>query len=258
MLREKRDNIFLKAEGNLKAYRFNIQSIHLVVEEARLNLAFERKFLNCREPLIYQGVSRIGSFENISPGLLNYRCKFQNVPYPEGVFICALPKNALGQNFQWTALNSNVFIPHNVESVRLRFQNKPLALRTPSLGDFRQHMMGIKQVLDYSKSPPFGIFQEKGLSNFNILKEGGDNTIYPHLYFNLTPSGKESRIIPVGDDGHMITRPGDVHVSFNFKTGGATNDAVYLIYIFYTDANVLFDMKTRQFTTLYKMVGGNP
>ena len=227
------------------------------MEEARLNLTFERKFLNRKDPLIYQGTSRIGMYENITAGLLNYRCKLQNVPYPEGIFVCALPKDALGPNFKWTTQSNKVFKSHNVENVKIRFQNKALALRSPCLGDFRHHMMGIKQFLDYNENPPFGIFQERGLSTFDVLKEGGDTSIYPHLYFNLTPSGKESRIIPVGDDGHILNKPGDVQINFNFKTGGATNDAVYLIYIFYTDASVIFDMKTRQFTTLYKMVGGN-
>ena len=72
MLKEKRDNIFLRAEGNTKVYRFNIHSIHLVAEEARLSLTFERKFLNRREPLIYHGVTRIGIYKNIGAGLLNY------------------------------------------------------------------------------------------------------------------------------------------------------------------------------------------
>lgn len=262
MLKEKRDGIFLRAEGNTKVYRFNIHSVHLVVEEARLNLTFERKFLSRREPLVYHGVSRIGIYENIAAGALNYRCKMPSVPFPEGVFICALPKDALGPSFKWNAAPaeiSKVFRPHNIEDAKIRFQNKPLAIRSPMLGDYGHHMMGIKSVMDHLNSPPFGIFQEHEgtTSTFENLRQGGDSSIYPHLFFSLTPSGNESRIIPLGDDGHVLTKPGELEVSLNFKVGGATGGVVYLIYIFYTDASVVLNTRTRQFTTLYKMIAGN-
>lgn len=262
MLKERRDNIFLKAEGNTKVYRFNISSIHLVAEEARLNPSFERKFLNRKEPLIYRGVSRIGIYENINAGLLNYRTRLTNVPFPEGVFVCALPKEALGPNYKWDVAPANVakvFRKHNIDSASIKFQNKPLAIRSPSLGDFGHHMMGIKALMDHVDKPPFGIPQKRPLSSttFDNLKNGGDATIYPHLYFNLTPSGNETRLIPVGDDGHILTKPGDLEVSLSFKTGGAASGVVYLIYIFYTDVSIAFDMKSKQFNTLYKMAGGS-
>lgn len=256
MLKEKRDGIFLRKENNEKIYRFNIQSIHLVVEEARLNLAFEKKLLNRKDPFIYEGTSRIGIYENISAGSLNYRCRLPNVLYPEGIFVCALPKESLGYNFQWTtATTEKIFMPHNIESMKIRFENKPLALRSPNLGDFESHMMGIKQFLDYKENPPFGVLQEQGRSNFDEMKDAGKSTVYPHVYINLTPSGKESRIVPIGDDGHVVSRPGDVDITLNFGLGGATNGAVYLIYIFYTDVNIVFDMKAKQFKTVYKMAG---
>lgn len=257
MMKEKSDNIFLKKENNLNTYRFNLQSIHLVVEEARLNLAFERKFLSRKEPIIYPGISCIGTFENIMPGLLNYRCRFSNVPFPEGIFVCALPKESLGPNFKWPTDNKKVFKEHNIEDMKLRFQNKALNLRSPGVGDFKHHMMSIKQFLDYRETPPFGVHQEVGVSTFNNLQDGGVSTFYPHLYFNLTPSGNETRIIPVGDDGHILSKHGDLDITFSFATGGATNSAIYLIYIFYTDASIVFDMRTKQFKTLYKMIGGS-
>lgn len=256
-LKKNSNDIFLKAENNLKVYRFTIQSIHLVVEEARLNLTFERKFLNRKDPIIYPGMTKIGTFENINPGLLNYRCRFTNIPYPEGIFVCALPKQSLGQNFKWAVGNSKVFKEHNIDHMSFRFQNKGLNLRSPSIGDFRSHMMSIKQFLDHHEYPPFGVTQRRDVSSYHVIKDGGDSTLYPHLYFNLTPSGNTTRIIPVGDDGHILTKPGDLDVTFNFKTGGATSDVIYLVYIFYTDVAILFDMKTRQFKTVYQMIGGS-
>lgn len=255
MLKEKSDGIFLKAENNLNTYRFTIQSIQLVVEEARLNLSFERKFLNSKDPLIYPGMTKIGTFENITSGVLNYRCRFSNIPYPEGIFICALPKESLSPNFKWSGTTCKIYKEHKIESMSLRFQNKSLNLRTPHVGEFRHHVMRIKQFLDHHQNPPFGVYQEHGLSTFETTRYGGDSTLYPHLYFNLTASGKESRVIPVGDDGHILSKPGDLDITFNFTTGGATNDAIYLVYVFYTDASILFDVKNKQFKTLYRMVG---
>jgi hypothetical protein len=255
MLKEKFDGIFLKPENNLNTYRFTIQSIQLVMEEARLNLSYERKFLNRKEPILYPGMTRIGSFENIASGLLNYRCRFSNVPFPEGIFICALPKESLKPNYKWGGMASKVFKEHRIDSMVFRFNNKALSIRTPNLGEFRHHIMRIRQFLDHHQNPPFGVYQDHGVSTFETTKYGGESTLYPHLYFNLTPSGNESRIIPVGDDGHILSKPGDLDITFNFSTGGATNDAIYLIYIFYTDVSVIFDVKNKQFKTVYRMVG---
>lgn len=257
MLKEDRNNIFIKAEGNEKVYRFNIKKIHLVVEEARLNLSFQKKFLNRKDSLIYEGMSRIGAFENITPSCLTYRCKLENVRLPEGIFVCALPKTALVPNFKWTPQIKRVFKVHNVASISIEFDNKSLALRNPNLGEFRQHMMGIKQCVDYRSSPPFGVRQDRGINTFESLVEGCESTIYPHLYFNLTPSGKASRIIPINDEGQIISKQGELALTFNFKSGGAPANTIFLIYIFYSDINVIFDMKKKEFITLYKKTGGN-
>lgn len=256
-LKEKSDGIFKRKENNLNVYRFRIQKILLKVEEARLNLTFERKFLSRKESIVYPGVTHFGSYENIRPGALNYKCKLANVSFPEGVFVCALPKETLGPNYKWAPENNNVFLKHNIDNMKIFFQNKMLSLRSPGVGDFKDHMMGIKQLLDYRENPPFGVRQEPGISIFNTLSNGGESTLYPHLYFNLTPSGNESRIIPAGDDGHILGKRGDLDIVMNFAVEGATNDAVYMVYIFYTDASILFDMKTKEFRTLYK-IGGAP
>lgn len=256
-LKEKSDGIFLRAENNSKHYRFNIKSIHLIVEEARLNSSFEKRFLNRKEPLIYPGMTRIGTYENINTGVLSYRSQFSNVPFPEGVFVFALPMGSLGSDFKWEGINGKIFKNHNIESMSFKFQNKCLGVRTPMIGDYKHHFMAIKQFLDHCKYPPFGVCQEHQVGTFYSMKNGGDDTIFPHLYFNLTPSGKDSRIIPVGDDGHIVSKPGDLDITLNFGFEGASNDAVYLIYIFYTDANIRLDMKTRQFKILYKKMGTN-
>jgi hypothetical protein len=252
MLKESSDGIFLKAENNLNTYRFTIQSIHLVLEEARLNLSSERKFLTRKEPLIYPGMTRLGTFENISSGMLNYRCRLSNILFPEGVFICAVPKDALSPYFKWAPKNRKVFMEHNIESMTFRFQNKSLNFRTPHVGDFRNHIMRIKKFLEHHQNPPFGVYQNYKTTTFETMRSGSESTLYPHLYFNLTASGKETRIIPVGDDGHLLTKPGDLDITFNFSTGGATSDVIYLIYVFYTDASILFDVKNKEFKTIYK------
>lgn len=86
------------------------------------------------------------------------------MPFPEGVFVCALPKSTLGSNLKWEVAPdkiAQVFSPHYIEAASIKFQNKRLAIRSPSLGDFRQHMMGIKAAMDRAKHPPFGIPQQE-------------------------------------------------------------------------------------------------
>lgn len=249
---EKWNDIFMKSENNEKVYRFRLESIELVLEEARLNPIFEKKFLSQKSNLVYQGVSKVAIYENINTGALNHRCRFQNVLMPEGIFIFAIPNNVINGLYKCTALNSKVFSNHNIKSIDVKFENKPLAIRSPKLGDVQNHLMEIKQLLDNLENPPFGVLQNSESNSFNTIGGGGAATPYPHIYINLTPSGKKTRIIPVGDDGHIIAKKGDLDLDITFADGGATEGVTYMLYIFYTDVNVLLDTKKNQLVVIYK------
>ena len=245
-------NIFQAPADDVNQYRFKIQSIELVVEEARLNPAFEKRLLGEKKTIAYQGLSRFGMNENIPASVNSHRVRFQDIPMPEGIFICALPKDAIGGTYKCGAHTANVFSAHNIKSVDIMFNNIALNLKSPKMGDVREHMMEIKQFIDHFENPPFGVLQEPDAIVFDLIKEGGDSSIYPHVYINLTPSGKNTRAIPVGEDGSVINKNGDLDLQLSFSHGGATDNVTYLFYVFLSDVNLLFDMRSRTFVPMYK------
>lgn len=248
-------NIFQKPATNTKQYRFRIKKMELVVQAARLNPSFERTFLSQQGTLYYPGVTKFSLTENIPAGAFSHRCRFQDIPYPEGMFIFALPKNVVGGQYKYSAItgtDSSIFSKHNIDSVVLQFQNKYLALKSPNIyGSLTDHMVEIKQLIDHLEHPPFGVLQKLDLLKLDTIKEGGKDSDFPHYYINLCPSGPETRVVPIGDDGSSINKPGDLDVEIKFKDGGA-QDVAYFIYIFYTDVSILLDMKSHKFYPFYK------
>lgn len=248
--------IFMRPATNTKVYRFKIDSIELVVEEARINPALERPFLNQRGNIYYDGLTKFAMTENITNGVQQHRLRFQDVPQPEGLFIFALPKTALSGDYKITEVTGDVFKKHNIQKVDIHFNNMPLAIKAPNLGDVRKNIVELKQLMDHFEYPPFGVLQEPSLVTLEEIKDGGDGTAFPHVYIPLCPSGKETRIVPVGADGHTINRNGDLDITLDFGTTGAA-DATYLAYIFYTDVNLVLDMTTKTFAPVYKRSKAN-
>lgn len=244
-------NVFMKPATNVGKYRFRIFSIELIVEEARCKVSFEKQFLSGKKLFHYEGMSRVAIAENIASSDLNHRCRFQNVSMPEGLFICALPKTAVNGTYKSVLPKDVVFEKHNIKSVEVKFGDMPLAIKFPKYGDFRSHIMEIKSFIEHNENPPFGVLQDPKLVNFESIYEGGDETVYPHVYMYLCPSGKESRIVPIGDDGQTTSQTRDLDININFNSGGATANVSYLIYIFYSDISMVFDMNTRQFYQYY-------
>ena len=254
--KENHDSIFMKPATNTKVYRFKIDSIELIVEEARINPSMERSFLNQKGQLYYTGLTKFAMTENINKGVLQHRLRFQDVPMPEGLFICALPKTALSGTFTNSAVTAEVFLDHNIQTFDLLYNNMPLAIKSPNYGEFRMHCMEIKQMMDHFENPPFGVLQDPSLITLEAISEGGKNSAFPHVYIPLCPSGKETRIVPIGADGQVVNKNGDLDVNLKFGTNGAT-DATYLVYIFYTDVNIVLDMNTQVFSPVYKRSKAN-
>lgn len=246
------DLIFMKPVANVDKYRLRIESMDLIVEEARCKVQFEKQFLSGKKLFYYDGMTRLAIAENIASGDLNHRCRFQSVAMPEGIFICALPKTAVNGTYKSTTPKDVIFEKHNIKSVEVKYANMPLAIKYPKYGDFRHHIMEIKSFIEHNENPPFGVLQDPSAVNFEDIYEGGDNTVYPHVYLHLCPSGKETRIVPIGDDGQTVAQTThDLDINMSFNTGGATANVAYLIYIFYSDVSMVFDMNTRQFYQYY-------
>lgn len=249
--REGMNNIFIRKEGNDLKYRVRIESMDLSVEEARCKPSFEKQFLNSRKMFYYDGLTRMCLAENIAATDLSHRCKFQGVAIPEGIFVCALPKRAVNGTYKSGLPKATVFEKHNIESLVVRYGNFPLAIKYPKYGDMRHHIMEIKSFIEHSETPPFGVLQDPKVIKYTSVYECGDMSVYPHVYMNLCPSGKETRIIPIGDDGHQTSQLQDLEIDIKFNEGGATADVTYMVYIFYSDVNMVFDMSNRQFFQYY-------
>lgn len=250
------DCIFLKPSTNTKVYRFKIDSIELLVEEARLNPNLERAFLNQKGTIYYSGLTKFAMTENITATVGQHRLRFQDVPMPEGLFICALPKTALSGNYISSEVTAKVFKNHNIERVDVLFNNMPLAIKSPNIGDVNLHVLELKQMMDHYEQPPFGVLQDLSSIELANFVEGGKNTSFPHIYIPLCPSGKETRIVPIGGDGQTVNKNGDLDVNIKFGENGAS-DATYLAYIFYTDVNMMLDLSTSTFSPVYKRAKAN-
>lgn len=251
--KEDYSQIFIKKSGNNKVYRFKIESIQLIVEEARLNPAMEKSYLNQKGMIYYSGLTKFAMAENINASVQQHKLRFQDVPMPEGLFIFALPKTALSGTYDNSDVEkaAAIFKEHNISELFIHFNNMPLSIKSPHLGDVGVRAIELKQLMDHYEHPPFGVLQDPSLIQFEKIIEGGKNSAFPHLYIPLCPSGKETRIVPVGADGQVVNKNGDLDITLKFGSGGA-KDVTYLVYIFYTDVNMVLDLSSQTFTPVYK------
>ena len=243
--------------ANTKVYRVHIIGIELLVEEARLQSAFEKSITRRMAPLLFSGVTRYGMVESITPGLLSYRTELPKIDFPEGIFIFALSNKVIGGQFNYNDVKNiedKIFHAHNITNVDLTFNGVPLFVKSPNAGHIRDNFMAIRAEIDHLETPPFGIPQDPDLINFELIKDGGKDSNFPHIYMNLCPSRNETRLVPIMEDGKIINNPAELHVNLKFGGGGATAEASYFIYVFYTDVCMVMDMKNKTILPYYKKV----
>jgi hypothetical protein len=249
--KEDQSGIFMKKAANTKVYRFKIESITLLAEEARINPAMEKAYLHQKGPMYYSGLTKFAMAENINTSVQQHRMRFQDVPMPEGLFVCALPKTALSGITANSTVTAKVFEDHNITELLIHYNNMPLSIKSPHLGEVNRRAIEIKQMMDHFEHPPFGVLQDPSLITLERMLSGGKDTAFPHIYIPLCPSGNETRIVPVGADGQVVNKNGDLDITLKFGTGGA-KDVTYLAYIFYTDVNMVLDLSSQTFTPYYK------
>ena len=263
-LKEDYDFIFKKIgtptqiTANTKVYKLDIVSIELLVEEARLNSAFEKSITRRTTPLLFSGVTRYGMVESITPGLLTHRTELPKLDFPEGIFIFALSNKVVGGQFNYgtdvTDITSKIFMPHNITNVDLTFNGVPFFVKSPNVGHLMDGFMTIRSMLEHLETPPFAFPQDPDLLNFELIKDGGKDSNFPHVYINLCPSSNETRLVPVMEDGKIVNFPGELFVNLKFGTGGATANATYFIYVFFSDVCMVMDLKNKTILPYYKKV----
>ena len=251
---DSQDHIFRKPDANKAKYRFLFTEFSLVLEEARLTPTFEKQLVTNKKPLAFPGVTRLQLVEPVPDKSSTYRTKFQNVFLPEALFIFCLDKSVASGTYKFSdGINTSVFNAHNIQSIDLSFDGKRFSLREPHLGTFREDKLDSKQLFDHLAVPPFGIRQDPSKLTHPVIAEGGKISPYPHIYLSLVTGSDRQRLIPALDDGSCVTKKADLDINFKFTTDNSLQNAVYVIMAIYTDVNVIYDPKTRHFSSPYLM-----
>ena len=111
--------------------------------------------------------------------------------------------------------------------------------------------MEVKQMIDHLAAPPFGVTMDHKKVTLDVIKNGGKNTPSPHVYINLCNFGDKARLVPLLNDGSVLAQNRDLDLNITFKTGGAVAGVTYFFYLFYTDINMIFDLKNKKFYSPY-------
>ena len=249
---DKFDNIFKKKAGNLKQYRVVINTVQLLVEQARLSPTFERNLYSKTSLLPYAGVTKIMIAESIGASVLMHKARFQNVAFPEGLFVFALPQKCIAGTFPYSEnTDGNVFSQHNIKDIQVTYNSQSLYTQDPNISMVENSYMEVKQMIDHLAAPPFGVTMDHKKVTLDVIKNGGKNTPYPHVYINLCNFGDKARLVPLLNDGSVLAQNRDLDLNITFKTGGAVAGVTYFFYLFYTDINMIFDLKNKKFYSPY-------
>ncbi len=247
-------SIFRKRAGVTKKYRFNLQKVDLYVEEARLNVADEKRLYQMSKKILYfTGVTKICRSENIPEGTFVHNCKFENVAFPESIFIFAVPRTVVGGTYKYSTVVNNGphYTQHRISQVLLSYGGMDYTNREPNFGTVKDDLSDMKALYDHVKNGPFGLFTNSNVVTRANVANGFENTDFPHWYMSLTPSGNRTRVIPLLNDGSAISKNNDLIVTLKFNAQAAPANTAYFIYLGYTDGNMTLDLKTKKFESPY-------
>ena len=257
--RDDLDCIWRKRVGanNTKSYRFKFNLIELGLEEARINPSLDRQLFapaGKNKVLNYPGVTKIMKAETIGNQVFFHNCKFDSVPFPEGIFIFAVPKKVIASTYKYKdhVANDPVFKKHNIENLIVEYDGEPLNLKQPHFGDLKDKQIQLKFFLDHIANPPFGLDIDQSKLRRSDFANSFETTNFPSVYLNLCTEGKQ-RLIPHLNSGNVLTKDCDLNIGIKFGGTGATDDATYIVYLFYTDFSCALDLKTRKFSPYYNL-----
>jgi hypothetical protein len=249
--------IWRKIATNTAEYRFKFVDISLSLEEARISPTYDRMLFPLtgnKSKINYPGVVKIMSAESISNQVFFHNIKFNLVPFPEGIFIFALPKKVIGSSWSFSEQDATkpIFLKHNIESVSLEFNGETLNLKDPHFGDITNDLIELKNFVDHIAFPPFGMHVDQDQILRKDLANSFADTNFPLIYLNLCTENK-NRIIAHQNNGSGINKDADLNICLKFGTEGAAADSTYIIYLFYTDYNMTLDLRTRRFVPYYNL-----
>jgi hypothetical protein len=245
--------IFKKETGNAAFYKFDLSSVEFMYEEARLAPGLENAYFSNKRTgiLPYAGLTKIGTTDSAGD-TFSCRAKFENVMFPSGIFIAALPKTVAGGQYKYsdTTTPAQVFADHNINQVDIQFEGQNLFLKDPHPGMIGDDRMDVKALIDHIVNPPFGIEHHPDLLNLKYMREKSTTNPFPHVYISLCQNGNQGSIVPHNSDGKMLNRPGQLDVKLTLGPGG-NKDVTFFMWLIYCDIVFQFDIKNRQFVPYY-------
>jgi len=257
-LKDTFDSMFRVRDGVAnKQYRFGIKEFSLVLEEVRMNPSIERNLFSTGKKILhYPGVTKIMRAENIANGTFVYTTRFEDVVFPEQIFIYALPKTVVAgtHKFSTATVGSPFFLKHNIVSVLPNFAGYNLSMTDPNFGSIVDDLAEIKSVEDHIKYGPFGMKVNSEIVTRESAVDGFANTDFPHVLLSFVPSKYASlaRMVPMLTDPSLFNVPRDLNITLKFDgTIGSANDANYFIYLAYTNENMRYDQKSKKFLSPY-------
>ena len=243
-------SIFRIRANNRNKYRLHISHFRLLVQEARLHLPLEKSLFSSKRTFHFPGVTRAIQFATVPATSTTFNVRFNDVTIPEGILIyCASKRIPNGSYSFATDTSKNVFLDHAIRTVDVSFNNARFAIRDPHIGNLGDDVFDHQRLLNLIYNTPFGLKPDLKALKLDYVQEGGRvASSFPHVFVPLTHfgSGKESRLVPVHDDGTAVTKRGALDVFLKFIDAGATADVVYIFVIYYTDSNLAFDAKNKQ------------
>ena len=250
-LKDNWDCVFKKKTGVTSKYRFVLNAMDLVAEEARLNPLIEKRLYQSSSKLMYfPGVTKIARYETVNEGSFIFQSKFESIPMPEQVLIFALPKSVQGDNylFEEHDLTKPYFVQHNIKQVSFNYGGLNFSLKEPNFGTVKDDAVDGKTLFDYVKYGPFGLFLNQSKLTKASISNGFADTDFPHVFVNLAPSApRRSRLIPLLDSGSVLNQDQDFCVTVKCGVEAVAPNAHYVIYCIYTDVNMTLDLREKKF-----------
>jgi hypothetical protein len=236
------DHIFKNSGTNQSKYRFFFHNIYLVVEKLKLHPSVFNTLTTKKGVIGYPGVTRISKMDNVPHESMSYKAKIQGVQFPERMFIFAVPEAVVDGNYKYSSnVDGNVFAKHNIEEVQFTFGGHSFFLDTISIGKIQYGIIKKKLFYDYMMASPFGMTIDPDKITLANIENGGVGTPYPHVYVNFCIYGNKTRIQFVAY--HINPKDKcELEVNLIFGPGGATREATYIIYYFYTDNNLILNL----------------
>ena len=125
--------------------------------------------------------------ETISNQVFFHNCKFDSVPFPEGIFIFAVPKKVIASTYKYKdhTAGDPIFMKHNIQNLTVDYDGEPLNLKQPHFGDVTDRQIQLKYYLDHIAHPPFGLDIDQSKLLRSDLANSFEDTNFPSVYLNL-------------------------------------------------------------------------